>query len=522
MKKNIFSKLKSVLASAAAVVMAASMVGAVPVAAADTYANNGGSNSITITNAHAGQTYTIYQLFDAKVISGRTATGNGITYTQMSGKKDSDLDGNIWFELNSSKNVVAKNGADISTADFKTWAESYGTSLGNKTNNGTEDASITFDKLKDGYYYVSTTTGSLVSVTSVAPDQNITDKNGAPTVEKTVQEDKGLTTVQSGDGTTNYQKKDDADIGQRVNYKTVITVQSGATNYVLHDTMTGLKLETGYVDSVKVGTTDVDAANYTASEPTVTAATSTTPLKSSFTITFKNLYVSGLNAGTKITVLYHATLDASAVIAGDGNPNETYLAYGEGKETAHETTKTYTWPVKVFKYYQNNQTESPLANAVFKLSTDAAGSEVIDFVTTDTNVYRRAVTDDTSTVGTITTDNTGKFTLNGLDEGTYYLTETSAPDGYVKLTAPIKIVVSSTTTNDTVETGDKTSSYTYILNNAQGDPSTAGNDGVKVLNTPGSPLPATGGIGTTVFYIVGACLIAGAAALLVVKKRRNA
>ena len=127
--------------------------------------------------------------------------------------------------------------------------------------------------------------------------------------------------------------------------------------------------------------------------------------------------------------------------------------------------------------------------------------EFIALVAEGNNVYRVATADDTNTVTEIETDATGKFTIKGLDSDIYYLTETAAPAGYNKLAGPITIVIG--------EDGKTSVDNTVV-------------DEVKVLNQAGSELPETGGMGTTIFYVLGSILVLGAAVLLITKKRMNA
>ena len=151
----------------------------------------------------------------------------------------------------------------------------------------------------------------------------------------------------------------------------------------------------------------------------------------------------------------------------------------------------------------NGETETALAGATFTLSKNADGSDPIALVSEGNNVYRVAKTGETGTVTEITTDTTGKFTIKGLDADTYYLTETKAPDGYNKLAGPVTIVIG--------ENG--------VVNGTTEAPQ--GVDEVKVLNQTGAELPSTGGMGTTIFYVVGAVLMIGAGVLLVTRRRMN-
>ena len=149
----------------------------------------------------------------------------------------------------------------------------------------------------------------------------------------------------------------------------------------------------------------------------------------------------------------------------------------------------------------DGETEKALAGATFTLSKNADGSNPIALVSESNNVYRVAKTGETGTVTEITTDATGKFTIKGLDADTYYLTETAAPAGYNKLASAVTITIGDNgVVNGTTE-------------------ATQGVDEVKVLNQSGAELPSTGGIGTTIFYVIGAALVIGAIVILVAKKR---
>ena len=314
------------------------------------------------------------------------------------------------------------------------------------------------------------------------------EKNGAPTNVKTVQED----------STGNYGEKNDADIGQTVNYKSTITAQAGAENYVFHDKMSaGLTFKE--VTGIILNGTTVDPSKYTVVTEGLTD-------DCTFEVRFAQVFCDTLKADDEIVISYSATVNKNAVVAGDGNSNTSKLEYGEkGKTTTTppSTTKTYTWDVDVFKYTKDGETEKALADAKFTLSKNDNGSSPIALVSEGNNVYRVATADDTNTVTEITTDATGRFTIQGLDSDTYYLTETAAPAGYNKLADPITIVIGE---NGVV--------------NATADAPQGVNE-VKVLNNSGSELPSTGGMGTTIFYILGAILVVGAGVLLVVRRRMN-
>ena len=294
-------------------------------------------------------------------------------------------------------------------------------------------------------------------------------------------------------------KVNDADIDQVVNYKSTITVGVGATHYVMHDTMeAGLTFN---ADSVVVKLADgtvVDAANYTV---TVSPADGHT-----FDVAFNNDFIAGLAKGTQFTVYYSATLNENANIVVDGNDNTVYLSYGEDStwETAEHKTTTYTWKMDVLKYTMDGENKVSLAGAKFQLLDKDSNAIKFTDVTAEGGVPTYKVDKD-GTVDTITTDANGKFELVGLDEGSYKLRETEAPAGYNKLAADIDVIITSTYDEAAL-------TATYEINDEA--PAT-----IEVENKTGSLLPETGGIGTTIFYIVGIVMMLGAGIILISKKR---
>ena len=351
---------------------------------------------------------------------------------------------------------------------------------------GATYSTVTLSNLKLGYYLVDTTLGTLCSLDTTNPNVVMEEKNEVPTNVKTVQED----------STGNYGEKNDADIGQTVNFKSTITAQAGAENYVFHDTMSAGLTYTG-VTEITLNGTAVDASNYTVVTTGLTDGCT-------FEVRFTQAFCDTLKANDQIVISYTATLNENAVIAGEGNPNTSKVSYGDSSNTKYtpdSQTKTYTWDVDVFKYTKVGETETALAGATFTLSKNADGSNPIALVSEGNNVYRVAKTGETGTVTEITTDATGKFTIKGLDADTYYLTETAAPAGYNKLAGPVTIVIG--------ENG--------VVNGTTEAPQ--GVNEVKVLNQSGTELPSTGGIGTTIFYVIGAALVIGAIVVLIAKKR---
>lgn len=268
------------------------------------------------------------------------------------------------------------------------------------------------------------------------------------------------------------------------------------------------------------------------------------------------------NGVTTLYVVYSATLNENAVVVKGkekkGNENTSWVSYGDStntKTTPESTTTTYTWSLPVFKYAVKNGAEEALPNAEFELyteegyknkndqndtaiylvkettaenSTETANSATVaandtgdsgeeDTPTTPTTptyvIYRVATATEITnkeTSGanqTIQTDATGRFRIEGLDSGTYYLVETKAPAPYNVVPEPIVI---------TIDKDGKINATTDDGGN------TTGLDEIKVLNQDGTELPSTGGMGTTLFYVIGGILVVAAVVLLITKKRMSA
>lgn len=356
---------------------------------------------------------------------------------------------------------------------------------------------VTYSGLDLGYYLVDSSMGTLCALTTTNPTVEINEKNTAPTVEKKV-----------GSSAKNVNSdKNTASIGDTVYFKTTITAQQGAQNYVLHDKMTeGLTFDkNSVIVSLHNKATNTDKTLGTDTYNVETTNLEDTDPKCTFHIKFSQLLCDSLAANDTITVTYTATLDEDAIIAGDGNKNETWLKYGNSQNTQHKTTTTKTFEMNVFKYTEDKTDETKkdgLAGAVFALKKDGE-TNTINFVKekTDENkgdIYRVAKTGETGTVTTITSPDSGKFTIKGLSAGTYKLEETKQPAGYNKLSGPVTVVIDMD--------GKVTVGGTEVTQ-------------VDVENKTGTVLPSTGGMGTTMIYLIGGVLVLGSGVVLVTKRR---
>lgn len=217
-----------------------------------------------------------------------------------------------------------------------------------------------------------------------------------------------------------------------------------------------------------------------------------------------------------LRISYSATVNKSALI---NNENTATLKYGNNPNVITSNAYVGVLSIPVFKSKNDN---TPLPKAEFSLYTilDDANNGVnpIEFKQDDSSkeIYRKATNEETDTIKKITTNNTGKFEFYGLKEGEYYLKEIKAPDGYNKLKEPIKVTVTKKVDNDTKMVIGHSLNYTYGKNAGNGVTE------VQVINETGSLLPSTGGMGTTLIYLIGAALVLGSGIVLANKKRAKA
>lgn len=494
---KLIKKIAAIMLSIMMVLGMASVVSAAGTTSGTSATTKG---KITIDNAIVGQTYKIYQILELESFSDKPSSGTNTgnyAYKVATGWDEFITTGEGNAYLESTDGYVKWKGTtdDARVAEFAKKALAYATNkklAATKTADKVTSTTVEFTDLALGYYLVDSSAGALCSLNTTDTDVTIQEKNGVPSVKKEVQED---STNAWGDGNT-------ADIGQTVKFQTTITAQPGAQNYVLHDKMDeGLTFTDGSVAvKFKRGETKKNLTVNT----DYTLTTSGLTDGCTFHVVFTQEFCNTLEAGDQIIVTYSATLNEKAVIAGKGNKNETWLKYGNSNETNHDTTTTKTFKLPVLKYTMKNGTETALAGAIFTLSKTADGAPIK--LVSDGNdatagdIYRVAKTGDANTVTEVTTPDSGKFTIKGLDADTYYLTETKQPDGYNKLSAPIKVVIAE---DGSITVNNQTPSVTEV----------------KVENKTGSLLPSTGGSGTTLIYILGAILVLGSSVVLITKKR---
>lgn len=480
---------------------------------ATAFADEAKPGSITISNPAQGKTYEVFKLLDIVEDESDLANKGFIykltadawadfitTVQDGSGKNYFNL-----FENGGKKYVLANENLKPGIADFAAKAKAYAEEKNLQpvqTATASDGNELTISGLDLGYYLVRSDLGILCSLDTTAPNAEVKEKNEATVIVKNVEDTK---------------KQNVAEIGTYVKFTIQITVKDKApVNYKLVDEMTeGLTFvnDENHPLTVTVNGSALAAENYNVAETTEPRG---------FTLTFNNNAegsASILKTGDVVTVTYYAQINENAKIADEANVNKAKVEYGTNSHTEYDTTETYVWKMNIVKYTMkkaadgDQATEEKLAGATFKLSRDAAGTQVIKLVKVNDTTYRLALPTETDTADdTITTGETGELVINGLADGTYYLTETKAPRGYNLLREPVNVTIGHKDANG------KLTETSFVADQTETDTSGV----VKVENNAGAELPSTGGIGTTVFYVLGSAMALGAVILLVTKKRMAA
>ena len=473
--------------------------------------------TLTIQNATIGRTYTVYKVFDA------TYSGTNISYTYTKTAESDALfdaltdteDALNPFVLTATVvenvyNVTIKAGATAET--ISSWLTDHQDLLTQTESQQAISSTVVFDNLPYGYYYVTSTLGIAVSVDTVTPNVTIIDKNQKPNLESKL--------VWNGTG---WVPANSLNVGDEVAFQinailTNYDEEKQIKEYVFTDIMANgfspviagtLRV---YVTPQGGSKTEIDNFTYSLiNDPA-------NPDPNDFTVTIPwatyneetESWTSIYAASCEIRIEYSATVLDTAELGANGNNNKVNLSWNyvdgggyEDPDPDDPETTTYVYMITIKKVDADNNT--PLAGAEFVLrkGNAAEGYKYLKYTpaTEDTPAEVEWV-DDIAEATVYTTDDNGSAIISGIAEGTYELVEIKAPEGYNLLSAPVTVTVPTPAEEGQEQNHDNVT--------------------IIVKNSTGSELPSTGGIGTTIFYIVGGVLMVAAVVLFATKKRMSA
>lgn len=505
----------------------------VPVMATD---GTSATYAITITNAPEGHRYEAYQIFkgDLSTDSNGVTTlsnidwGDGITeagkqhFANSAAEKAKSL---------TSSELAASFAKEVAgTEDTPGYLVSSSKKESSYDNNTKE---YTISGLLAGYYLVKD--ASLTSaddyysayIMEVVKNTEVQPKGNKPTVDKEVWDELGDA---ENANVTEWGESADHAINEKFKFKLTATIPADPDfaaypTYMIkfNDTMSkGVTFDR--LLSVKVNNNDIPALSgenggYTCTAtPGLTAGKNDEDVSWSLTVSdVKKQTGVNLTQGATIEVIYEAHLNERATVnnasGSTDNKNGVNLEYSNNPNgNGHGTTATdYVW---VFTYRVNNtkydatdeNNKKVLSGAGFRLF-DENGANEIQLIYDDSLDAYRPVKDNENSVE-MRSNSQGQFNIVGLDAGTYKLKETTTPSGYNKC-ADVTVIIAA----NHQENQEGTSATTTLTSESKTN--------IEVDNKKGSELPSTGGIGTTIFYVVGVILMLGAGVLLVTKKRMS-
>ncbi len=512
--------VKKLLSAVLVLVLALTMVLPVAAEGETTY-------SIKIKNDKDGHTYEAYQIFagdlskdaNGAAILSNIRWGSGVNSEGLGEAKAYAASITEANAAQKAKELGGKLAALAGSTDQKT-----SITFGGATVQGYEITGLT-----PGYYLVKDQDGSLTAdghdaytayILQVVENVEAAPKSSVPSVDKQVHDEPE--DAENGESTGWGETADHA-INESFQFKLTATlpVDIDIANYneykvVFTDTMSdGITFESIAENGVTIN--GIVVSNYT--------TTATANQKGgSWELTIDDIKeVLGkdynYNQEINVQVVYNAHLNENAAVniatGATNNKNTVGLEYSNNPngtstgKTPEDHVWVFTYEVDNNKVNENNQ---PLAGAGFKLyAADADGkiteTEIPVVSTGKPGEYRLATGTETG-IEMLTTDATNVFNIKGLDAGKYFLKETTTPDGY-NTCEPKLIIIDATHEEDEGE-----ASATTTLTNESA--ATMNN---TIQNNKGTTLPGTGGIGTTIFYVVGGILVVGAAVLLIAKKR---
>lgn len=483
------------------------------------FGGNAAGTTYTLTLNNPGETehqFEIYQIFTGDL----SINGNGEKVLSNIAWGDSVTAGGKTFF----GNAAEKAGTLKTENDGKTFANQLVS--GGYLTNATEktvaaNSSETIKNLEPGYYLIKDANNSqniqngayTAYILEIVGDITASAKIDVPTVEKKV---KDINDTLDDDISDNaWQDSADHDIGDTIPYQIVGTLPTNYEEYsqYLYKFTDEMSAGLTYLNDAKVYVDNAGVETEITSQASIDS--SATASGTTLEISFANLKaVSGvtIDKDSKIVVRYTAALNQNAVTGGSGNENTVTLAYSNNPNAGGVETGTtpgdkavvFTYQFTIDKVDENN---APLPNAGFTL-------------------YKKDSSGAWHTVKEISSGTATQFTFDGLDDGDYKLVESEVPEGYNKF-EDLEFTISAEHTDNSQTpsivsiNNTTTEGGTAVLQGSQlaTISLSSGVISTTIMNKSGSILPTTGGIGTTIFYIIGALLVICAIVFLITKKR---
>lgn len=516
-------RMKKIMALmlAAIMMMAMSVTAFAAEGAAGTHTLTVNVKSTTSAQDLKGQTINLYKLFD--VTESKSGETTNYAYTVNNTYKAA-LASVLNISETSKDEEFAKAVADKTATiqqfanDFTAYALKNSLTATATSGKITEEnkTSYTFNNLDTGYYLVYVTGGKEIQSSLVTVDEKnntVNLKTQAPSIEKNANKE----TVNIGDVVTYYVKGSIPDTTGYDQYQYIIHDELSTGLDFVNDA-TGTALGEGATTvNVTVAFTD-NTLTAAGTKPTTATLDTANNRKMSLDLS-EWVRDNQANKGKEFTVTYYAKVNKDAVVT---EKNNAQLEYGnkpgETTKTTPSEAKTPTYPLDILKKKAGTGTGEvaleKLAGAKFKLYKDSVDEANVIKIS-ETAVKGNYVVDPTSaTTEFESVENIeGKdynLRVNGLAEGTYYLVETKAPDGFNKLTAPVEIKITKSTDTDV---------NNWTISKA----GTVETDKIiDIENSTGSLLPSTGGRGAIAFAVIAALLVFGVAVSFIRDKRKEA